>query len=178
MNLLHSIKAFADDQNINAVIEIPNGSMEKVEYDKEQEKFVTNRILSSNLSFPFNYGFVPETWSSDDDPLDVMVISSQTFPTGTVEKVRVIGLLETTDQSGVDSKLITIPVSETDPLFANLQDVKDLDKQTLDNIEYFYKNYKINEPGKWVDINGYLSTPDAKDKLNEAISRYHQNFNK
>jgi len=178
MNLLHSIKAFDEDLNVNAIIEIPNGSMDKMEYDKDQEKFVVNRVLTSNLSYPFNYGFVPETWSSDDDPLDVMVLSSQTFPTGTIVKTRVIGLLETTDQSGVDSKLITIPVSEEEPLFANIKDVQTLDKQTLDNIDYFYKNYKINEPGKWVDINGYLSVLDAKNKLDEAISRYHQYFNK
>ncbi|HOX95877.1 MAG TPA: inorganic diphosphatase [Candidatus Woesebacteria bacterium] len=178
MNLLHSIKAFDEDLNVHAIIEIPNGSMDKMEYDKDQEKFVINRVLTSNLSYPFNYGFVPETWSSDNDPLDVMVLSSQTFPTGTIVKTRVIGLLETTDQSGVDSKLITVPVSEKDPLFANIKDAQTLDKQTLDNIDYFYKNYKINEPGKWVDINGYQSVSDAKNKLDEAVSRYHQYFNK
>ena len=178
MNLLHSIKALDDGLNVNAVIEIPIGSMNKVEYDKEKEEFVIDRVLKSNLSYPFNYGFIPETWSEDDDPLDVMVLSSQTIPTGTVVKTRIIGFLKTTDQSGVDTKLITIPLSETEPLFANIKDVSTLDKQTLDNIDYFFKNYKINEPGKWVDINGYFSISQAKDKLNEAISRYHQYFNK
>ena len=178
MNLLHDINTFAEDSIINAVVEIPNGSMEKMEYDKEQEKFVVNRVLNSNLSFPFNYGFIPETWSDDNDPLDVAVLSSQTLPTGTIVKSRIIGLLKTTDQSGVDSKIIAVPVDEKEPLFANIKDVSTLDKQTLDNIEYFYKNYKINEPGKWVDINGYFSIDEANNILNEAITRYHQNFNK
>lgn len=176
MNLLHSIKALENDSTVNVVIEISAGSKDKTEYDKDQEKFVVNRVLNSNLSFPFNYGFVPETWSNDNDPLDVMVLSSQTLPTGTQIKTRVVGLLATTDQEGKDSKLITVPASEKDQLFSNIKDIDSLDKQTLANIEYFYKNYKINEPGKWVDIDGYLSKEAAEIKLKEAIERYHQYF--
>lgn len=176
MNLLHSIKALENDSIVNVIIEVPAGSKEKIEYDKDQEKFVVNRVLNSNLSFPFNYGFVPETWSTDNDPLDVMVISSEIFSTGSQVKTRIVGLLATTDQEGKDSKLITVPVSEKNPVFANITDVDSLDKQSLENIEYFYKNYKINEPGKWVDIDGYLSKNEAKEKLGEAIKRYHQYF--
>ena len=176
MNLLHSIKAHENDSTINAIIEVPNGSKEKTEYNNAQEKFVVNRVLNSNLSFPFNYGFVPETWSTDNDPLDVIVLSSEIFPTGTQIQTRVVGLLATTDQEGKDSKLITIPISEKDQRYANINDVQDLDKQTLENIEYFYKNYKINEPGKWVDIDGYLTKDEATTKLIEAIKRYHQHF--
>lgn len=176
MNLLHSIKALNPDSSVNVVIEIPNGSKEKIEYDTHQEKFVVDRVLSSNLAFPFNYGFVPESWSNDNDPLDVAVISSKTYPTGSQIQTRVIGLLATTDQDGKDWKLITIPLEENDRLFSNIKDVSQLDKNTLDNIEYFYKNYKINEPNKWVDINGYLSKEEAEIKMNEAIKRYHQKF--
>jgi inorganic pyrophosphatase len=176
MNLLHSIKAYTDDSAVNVVIEVPAGSKDKMEYDIVDEKFVSSRILNSNLAFPFNYGFVPETWSTDNDPLDVMVLSSAVYPTGTQIKARIIGLLATTDQEGKDSKLITVPVSENESLFANLRDIADLDKQTQENIDYFYKNYKINEPGKWVDIDGYFSKKEAAQKLNEAIEHYHQHF--
>lgn len=178
MNLLHSINAFGNDNTINVVVEIPKGSNEKTEYKVDLEKFVLDRVLSSNLSFPFNYGFVPETWSNDNDPLDVAIISSEVFPTGTVLQTRIVGLLETVDQSGKDAKLITVPVSEKDLIFAAIQDTDSLDKDTLANIDYFYKNYKINEPGKWVDLNGYLSAQEAKITLNEAIKRYHQHFQK
>lgn len=175
MNLLHSIKALENDSVVNVVIEVPCGSKEKIEYDYVDEKFVLNRVLNSTLSFPFNYGFVPETWSTDNDPLDVAVVSSESLPTGTQIKARVIGMLITTDQEGADSKLITIPVSEKDPKFSSIDT---LDKNTLENIDYFYKNYKINEPGKWVDINGYISKEEATEKLNEAVKRYHQHFQK
>ena len=178
MNLLHSIKARENDSIVNVIIEVPCKSNEKVEYDYKAEKFVTDRVLSSNLAFPFNYGFVPETWSNDNDPLDIAVLSSQSYPTGSQIKTKIIGLLSTTDQEGGDSKLIAVPVSEKDPAFSKINSVDDLDKNTLDNIEYFYKNYKINEPGKWVDINGYFPKDQAEIKLNEAIESYHQNFQK
>ncbi len=178
MNLLHSINAFGNNNTVNVVVEIPKGSNKKTEYKVDQEKFVLDRVLSSNLSFPFNYGFVPETWSNDNDPLDVAIISSKVFPTGTVLQARIVGLLETIDQSGKDGKLIVVPFSEKDPVFTAIQDTDTLDKETLTNIEYFYKNYKINEPGKWVDLNGYLSVEEAKITLNEAIKRYHQHFQK
>ena len=84
-------------------------------------------------------------------------------------------MLITTDQEGDDSKLITIPITEKDPQLAK---IITLDKQTIDNIDYFYKNYKINEPGKWVDINGYIPKEEAETKLDEAIDRYHQHFQK
>jgi inorganic pyrophosphatase len=175
MNLLHSIKALENDSIVNVVIEVPSGSMEKIEYDYKNDKFVVDRILKTTLSFPFNYGFVPETWSSDNDPLDVAVISSESLPTGSQIKTRIVGMLTTTDQEGVDSKLITIPISETDPRFSN---ITTLNKQTIDNIEYFYKNYKLNEPGKWVDINGFLSKEKAEEILSNSISHYHQHFQK
>lgn len=178
MDLLHSIKAREDNSFVNVVIEIPNGSIEKIEYDKDQRKFVVDRVLSSNLAFPFNYGFVPETWSDDNDPLDVAIISSQSYPTGSQVETKIVGLLSTTDQAGGDSKLIAVPISEKDPVISKINNVSDLDKQTLDNIEYFYKNYKINEPGKWVDINGYFPKEQAELKLTEAIERYHQHFQK
>lgn len=178
MNLLHSIKAHGDTSSVNAIIEVSKGSLEKIEYDMDQEKFVVNRVLSSNLSFPFNYGFVPETWSDDNDPLDVVVLSSEPILTGSQIETKIIGLLSTTDQAGGDSKLIAVSVSEKDPIISNINGVDDLDKQTLDNIEYFYKNYKINEPGKWVDINGYFPKDQAEIKLNEAIESYHQHFQK
>ena len=178
MNLLHSIKALGNNSSINVIVEVPLGSQSKIEYDKDKETFVVDRILRSKLSFPFNYGFIPETWSTDDDPLDVVVLSSQTIPTGSQIEARIIGLLATTDQDGPDTKIIAVPISEDDPVISKINDIDTLDKQTNENIQYFYKNYKINEPGKWVDINGFFSKEEAEKKLSEAIKRYHQHFQK
>lgn len=178
MNLLHSIKAQNQDLSVNVVIEIPKGSQTKTEYDYEKEVFVVDRVLRAKISFPFNYGFIPETWSTDHDPLDVAILSSRPIPTGKQVRTRVIGVLSTTDQEGSDSKIISILISEKDPIISQIKDIDHIDKNTYKQIQYFYKNYKINEPGKWVDINGFLSKNDAEKVLTEAITRYHQHFHK
>jgi len=178
MNLLHSIKAHKIDSFINVVIEIPKGSKSKIEYDIDHDKFKVDRILSTELSFPFNYGFVPETWSMDNDPLDAVVLSTTSFKTGDVITAKIIGLLATKDEEGRDTKLITVSNSETNPFLNKIEKVEDLDQQTQNNIQYFYKNYKIIEPGKWVDIDGYFSKNEAELKLSEAIENYHQHFQK
>ena len=178
MNLLHSIKALTPDSSVNVIIEVPIGSKSKIEYDKEKETFVIDRLINTNVSFPFNYGFIPETWSTDNDPLDVVVISSQSIPTGSQIETRVIGVLTTTDQDGKDSKIIVVPISENDPSLSKIINIEDVNEQMLDKIQYFYKNYKIGEPGKWVDINGFFSKEQAETTLTEAIKRYHQYFQK
>ena len=176
MNLLHSIKARPVSSTVNVVVEIPLGSKSKIEYDKDREEFVFDRNINKDLSFPFNYGLVPETWSTDNDPLDVILLSSQTYPTGSQVESRIVGILSTTDQDGPDSKLITIPISESDPTLSSIKDIDTIDREIDEKIQFFYKNYKINEPGKWVDVNGFISKKDAENTLLEAINRYHQHF--
>jgi len=82
------------------------------------------------------------------------------------------------DQEGPDSKIITVPISENDPDIAKINNVDDLDEKIHEKIKFFYKNYKINEPGRWVDINGFLSKKEAEKTLSDAINRYHQHFHK
>lgn len=178
MNLLHSIKAYGKDSLINVIVEIPSGSQTKTEYDFEQEVFKVDRVLYTKYTYPFNYGFIPGTWSEDNDPLDVALLSSQSFPTGTLVEARVIGLLVTKDEEGSDAKIIAVPESKADPFYSKVNTIDDLDAEVLTNIEHFYKNYKITEPEKWVDIDGYLSKEEAEKKLAEAIEKYHQHFQK
>lgn len=178
MNLLHSIKAHASDTTINVIIEVPTDTQSKIEYDHEKEVFAVNRILYTKLSYPFNYGFIPETWEGDKDPLDVVVLTSQPIPTGCLIECKVIGMLSTTDEEGTDTKILTVPSPVIDTGFAKIDSFEDLDPETLSLIQRFYKNYKISEPEKWVDIDGLFSKEEAEAKLNEAIKDYHQHFQK
>lgn len=178
MNLLHSIKARKSDSTINVVIEISTGSQVKIEYNHEKELFEVNRILSSKLDFPFNYGFIPETWGGDGDPLDVVVLSSTAIPTGCLISCRVIGMLSTKDEEGTDTKILTVPQTNVDADFSEINTVEDLDQETLILIQSFYKRYKMTEPKKWVDIDGLFSKNEAETKLNEAIDSYHKHFQK
>jgi inorganic pyrophosphatase len=178
MNLLHTEKALGQNNTVNIIIEIPSGTQAKIEYDKDKETFVVDRVINPKISFPFNYGFIPETWSNDNDPLDALVISSDSISTGTKVESRIIGFLSTTDQDGQDSKIIAIPIAEKNPHISKISGVESLDIQTQNDIQYFYKNYKMNEPGKWVDVNGFYSKDKAGALLTEAIDRYHQHFQK
>ncbi len=178
MSPLHSIKAHSENSLTRVVIEVPLGSQAKIEYNPELDIFSVDRFLYTTFIYPFNYGFVPETWSEDNDPLDAVVISSQAIPTGSLVEVRVIGMLVAHDEEGTDNKLITVPSAKIDPSLENINTIEDLDKNTLEKIEHFYKNYKIIEPGKWVDIDGYQSLDEAQKLLRQSIDRYHQHFNK
>lgn len=169
MNLLHSIKALGSDSSVNVIIEVPIGSKSKIEYDSDNGDFVFDRIINTEVSFPFNYGFIPETWENDGDPLDAIVLSPKPLETGNVIASKIIGMLATTDEMGADSKLITVPKSDT---------TETLDKKMINNIEYFYKHYKLIEPEKWVDVDGYFSKEKAETTLAEAVKRYHQHFQK
>jgi inorganic pyrophosphatase len=178
MNLLHSIKARETESTINVIIEVPTGSQTKIEYDFEKELFFVNRVLYTKLSYPFNYGFIPETWEGDNNPLDVVVLCSQPISTGLLIECRLIGMLSTKDEEGTDTKMLAVPSKLIDSDLSKVNTIDDLDEATLSLIQRFYKNYKIIEPEKWVDINGLFSQKEAEVKLNEAINSYHNHFNR
>jgi len=111
---------------INILIEIPKGSCNKYELDKETGRIVLDRTLYSSVYFPFEYGFIENTLSEDGDPLDVAVLSTNpTFP-GCVVPAKVIGLLNMEDESGIDYKIIAVPDDKIDPRFKEINNVSDL----------------------------------------------------
>lgn len=178
MNLLHDIPAGDPKNHVNVVVEIPVGSRVKVEYDKDLQIFVADRFLFTAFTYPFNYGFIPGTWSEDEDPLDIVVLSSEPITTGVLVQCRVVGVLATEDEDGGDAKLIAVPRKEVDPLYTNTHDVADLPDSLKNMISHFYENYKSIEPGKWVKVTGLLSRHDAIQIVEESIARYHKHFPK
>ena len=94
---------------VNVVVEIPKGSNVKYEYRPDKDIIEVDRILFTAMTYPFNYGFVPGTMGGDKDPLDIVVLSSAPFSTGTLVQARPIGVLLTKDEEGVDSKVIAVP---------------------------------------------------------------------
>ncbi|MBI3443387.1 inorganic diphosphatase [Candidatus Woesebacteria bacterium] len=177
MNLLHDIPAGEPKGLINVVIEIPIGSNAKYEYHDDVKTIVLDRFLYTALTYPFNYGFIPQTWSEDHDALDIVVISSQSVATGTLIECRVIGMLATEDEEGGDAKLISVPKVEVDAAFSDVNTIDDLPEYLKNKIKHFYENYKSIEPGKWVKITGWLDKDDAVKVIEESIFRYKKNFN-
>lgn len=154
---------------VNVVVEIPQGSLVKYELDKESGFIMADRFHYTSMPYPFNYGFVPNTMADDDDPVDVMVVSSQPLAVGTVVSVRIIGMLEMEDEAGVDTKVIAVPTAKVDPFYAHIDDVSDLDEPTRKKIKHFFDHYKELEPGKWVKTKEFLGKGEAFKELEKCM---------
>lgn len=157
---------------LNAVIEIPYGSNIKYEIDKESGAVVVDRVMYSAMFYPANYGFIPNTLAADGDPADVLVLNEYPLQAGSVVPCRLIGVLVMEDESGMDEKLLAVPVSKIDPRYENIKSLDDLPKITLDRIKNFFETYKMLEPGKWVKVKDFADAKVAEKILDEAIKAY------
>lgn len=154
---------------INVFIEIPQGSFVKYERDEESGFIFVDRFMFTSMSYPFNYGFVPNTKAKDGDPVDVLVISSYSVVPGTVIKSRVIGMLEMEDEEGIDNKIIALPIEKVDPFYAHIKDIDDLPQAIKDKIKHFFERYKELEKGKWVRVNKFLGKDEAVKEIEQAF---------
>ncbi|MCL6637249.1 MAG: inorganic diphosphatase [Alicyclobacillus sp.] len=154
---------------VEAFIEIPRGSQNKYEFDKEAGVFKLDRVLFSPMHYPTEYGYIRNTLAEDGDPLDVMVLATYpTFP-GCVIETRVIGVLLMADDKGQDEKLLGVAV--TDPRFAHVQSLEDVPPHILKEIAHFFQVYKDLE-GKQTRIDGWKGRADAERILQESLARY------
>jgi inorganic pyrophosphatase len=159
-------------EKVHAVIEIPYGSHIKYEVDKDSGAVMVDRVMYSAMYYPANYGFVPNTLADDGDPADVMVLTDYALSPGSVIKCRLIGVLVMEDESGMDEKLIAVPVSKVDPTYEGISSLEDLPKHTLDKIKNFFETYKMLEPNKWVKVKEYKDKAEATRLLDAAIKNY------
>ncbi|MGK7890067.1 MAG: inorganic diphosphatase [Leptolyngbyaceae cyanobacterium] len=137
---------------INVLIEIPGGSKNKYEFDKDLGAFALDRVLYASVQYPYDYGFIPNTLADDGDPLDGMVIMDQpTFP-GCVIAARPLGMLEMIDGGDRDEKILCVPAK--DPRYTEVKTLQDLAPHRLDEIAEFFRTYKnlekkVTEIGDW-----------------------------
>lgn len=169
---LEKITIGSNPDAINVVIEIPYGSNIKYEVDKESGAVVVDRVMYGAMFYPANYGFVPNTLSDDGDPADVLVLNEYPLQAGIVIKARLIGVLIMEDESGVDEKLISVPVSKIDPRYEKIQGLQDLPQITLDRIKNFFETYKTLEPNKWVKVKDFKDKQEAQRILQASIDNY------
>lgn len=160
---------------LNMVIEVTSGSRDKFEYKSEWEAFVLDRIIPSSVVFPVEYGFVPQTWAEDSDPLDIMALTFEPLEVGTIARVRVIGVLIIEDEKGPDSKILSVLVN--DARFKGFKDITDVHEHQLIEIQEFFTTYKRLEPQKWAKVKGWKNAQEAKQIVLAAMERY-QNLNK
>ncbi len=169
---LNKIGHGENPDKVHALIEIPYGSNIKYEIDKDSGAIFVDRVMYSAMYYPANYGFVPNTLAADGDPADILVLNEYPLIPGSVIKCRLIGVLVMEDESGMDEKLLAVPVSKVDPTYENVKDINDLPAHTLDKIKNFFETYKILEPNKWVKVKEYKGKEEAAKILEEAIKNY------
>lgn len=156
---------------VDALIEIPTGSQNKYEYDKEKKAFILDRVLYSPMHYPTEYGYLENTLALDGDPLDILVLS--TFPTfpGCVIESRVIGVLVMSDDKGQDEKLLAVPTN--DPRYNDVNSLEDIPAHILKEISHFFQVYKDLENKKTV-IEGWKDAAFAEKLYQESIQRHNE----
>lgn len=158
------------DRTIDVVVEIPRGSRNKYEYDHHTGVIRLDRRLFAATVYPADYGFIPETLGEDGDPLDALVLTEDpTFP-GCWVTGRPVGLLWMTDEKGPDAKVICVPDHE--PRWADAEDIGDLPKELLDEIEHFFNVYKTLEPDKTATTDGFEGRKAAWDEIGSSRRRH------
>ncbi|PIY69060.1 inorganic diphosphatase [Candidatus Roizmanbacteria bacterium CG_4_10_14_0_8_um_filter_39_9] len=154
---------------VNVVIEIPQGSPIKYEMDKESGFMKVDRFAFTTMVYPFNYGFVPNTHAEDGDPVDVLVISTYPVHPGAYIACRPIGMLEMEDEEGIDTKILAVPTKKVDPFFADVEDIEDLNETVKKKVQHFFNHYKELEVNKWVKTKNFLPKKKALEVIKKGL---------
>ncbi len=162
-----------DTGEINVVIEIPQGSNNKVEWNRKLKVFEIDRIEPSAFPKPTNYGFIPQTLDEDGDELDALIVASGPLPMNTFLKVRVLGVMKFTDDSEVDDKIVCVPSDDRDA-GNQIKTLEDLPAQLLKQIEYHFNHYKdLKKPGT-TKVEYWGDAEEAKKVIFDAIERWQK----
>ncbi|MDO8265443.1 MAG: inorganic diphosphatase [Candidatus Saccharibacteria bacterium] len=163
---------YAEDQTINTVIEIPKGSMNKIEYDRKRKLMVLDRVEPGIFTKPVNYGFIPGTLDDDGDELDTLLITEEPIPTGVLVEATVIGVLEFEDDSEMDHKIICVPADDRHT-GNRIRSLEDLGEQWKEQIEHHFTHYKdLKKPGS-TSVQGFGSVDKAHEVIAECIERWN-----
>lgn len=171
MDLSKLSKGKNPPEEINVVVEIPQGSTIKYEMDKDSGFIMVDRFAFTTMGYPANYGFMPGTLAADGDPTDVLVISTYPVHPGTVIPARPIGMLEMEDEEGTDTKILAVPTAKVDPFYAHINDISDLEDAVKNRIRHFFEHYKELEPGKWVKLKDFLGKDKAYEDIKNSYSK-------
>jgi inorganic pyrophosphatase len=174
MNLWHDVP-LGDDapQEINVIIEIPKGSANKYEVDKETGLIKLDRANYSSAPYPFDYGFAPQTLWEDGDPLDVVVLTTFPLHPGILVAVRPVAVMDMVDGGESDYKIIAVPVE--DKRWEDVQDLADVNKHSLKEFQHFFETYKAlkGKPAP-VEIKGVYDKAAALEAVKKSVELYRQ----
>lgn len=174
MNLWHDIDPGTPEE-MNAVIEIPKGSHNKYEIDKETGMLALDRANYGSAPYPFEYGFIPKTYWDDGDALDVVLLATFPIPSGMLVRIRPVAFMEMIDDGDQDYKIIGVPVK--DKRWDDVKDLSDINKHTLKEIKNFFETYKDLKGGK-VTVPGFKDAAAAKEAFERGKKLYQEKFAK
>lgn len=158
---------------INVIIEIPKDAEPvKYEVDKASGTIFVDRVLSTPMRYPCNYGYIPQTLGGDGDPLDVLVILPLPLVPGSAIRCRPVGVLRMSDEAGADEKLVAVPIPKVFEGYAHISDIDQVSKHWLERIGHFFEHYKDLENGKWVKLEGWANADAAKQEILASVERY------
>lgn len=158
--------------DVHAIIEIPTGGTPvKYELDKKSGAMFVDRFLHTAMFYPGNYGFIPQTLSEDGDPIDVLVIAPIAVSSGAVIRCRPVGALLMEDNSGLDEKIIAVPVDDLHPFYTGINSYKELPQIMCEQIAHFFNHYKDLERGKWTKIGEWVDSDAAQKLIMDSIDR-------
>jgi inorganic pyrophosphatase len=160
-------------QVVNGLIEIPQGSRTKYEIDKPTGLLKLDRVIYSSFHYPVNYGFIPQTLGEDGDPLDILVICTESIQPLCLVQATVIGNMQMIDNGEKDDKIIA--VATKDPGVNHFTDVNELPQHFKAVLKNYFENYKVLE-NKIVEIDEFQNKDDAYNVINEAIALYKMKF--
>ncbi len=170
VNAWHDVDLGASiEHHFRCVIEIPKGSKVKYELDKETGLLWLDRVLHSAVHYPANYGFLPQTYCDDGDPLDVLVLGQEPVVPLCILRARAIGVLRMSDDKGADDKVIAVHVD--DPEYAHYQEAAELPPHRLKEIQRFFLDYKVLE-NKTVDVEQIRGRASAEQVIRDAVRSY------
>ena len=158
-------------EDINVIIEIPaNHTPIKYEIDKDSDALFVDRFMATPMFYPCNYGYIPNTLSEDGDPLDVLVCTPYPVAPGSVIRCRPVGVLQMSDESGKDAKLLAVPHEKLTVLYKDVKEIEDLPELLIQQIQHFFENYKDLEKGKWVKVDAWENSVAAKTEIEKSIA--------
>lgn len=176
MHPWHEVELYNENPKVvPAIIEVPKGSQIKYELDKKSGLVKVDRILYSAVHYPANYGFIPQTYCADNDPLDILVLGQESVAPLCIMRARPIGVMKMIDGGVEDDKIIAI--HEDDPQYNCYHHIDDLPPHMLKTLQRFFEDYKILE-NKQVKIESFLGPEEAEIILKKALDLYQKNKEK
>lgn len=176
-NLWHDVPCGNTPNELNVIIEIPRGSSNKYEIDKETGLIALDRANYTATPYPFDYGFVPQTLWEDGDALDVIVLTTYPLLPGILVRVRPVAIMHMNDSGESDDKIIAVPLD--DKRWDDVHDLADLNKHTLKEFAHFFETYKaLKSSGKQyvVTISGYSDKKTAQEAVEKSLALYAQSY--